>query len=240
MPNEVESGWLLNLYPDAAEAGGCFVSPRRRWRGGPLEPDEDRSASEAIRRARGHIRRYCTANRLNRFWTLTYAGEGNHDPRVFRSDIAAFFRRLKADLGRPFPYLWVPEWHKTGHGLHAHFVVGQYIAKRRIDAAWKDQGFSFGKLIGDLAVGSGSIDEARVAARYLAKYVGKDLGPVSGRHRYDVAQGYQPLVRMLRGASFHEVLSQAEAIMGRSAVEVWDSADDPAWTRPHAVWVRWA
>lgn len=26
--------------------------------------------------------------------------------------------------GDPLPYVWVPEWHKCGHGLHLHFAVG--------------------------------------------------------------------------------------------------------------------
>ena len=33
VPNEVESRWLLNLYPDAGEAGGCFQRPPRPWDG---------------------------------------------------------------------------------------------------------------------------------------------------------------------------------------------------------------
>jgi hypothetical protein len=240
VPNEVEARWLLNLYPEAAEASGCLVSPRRPWHGrGSWEVDEDRSASEAIRRARGAIRRYCAANVLNRLGTLTYAGSGCHDPRAFRSDLAGFFRRLKADLGTALPYLWVPEWHKTGHGLHAHFAVGRFVGRRRIEAAW-GHGFVHIKLLGDLPVGSGAIGEARKAAGYLSKYVGKDLGPEGGLHRYDVAQGFQPNCRRLRGTSLADVLAQATAIMGRPPVEVWDSADVPGWDRPHAVRATWA
>jgi hypothetical protein len=106
VPNEVEAHWLLNLYPDAAEAGGCLVSASRsRMAGDPAEYDEDRSAAEAIRRARGAIRRYCAANRLNRLGTLTYAPPGCADPRQFRRDIRIFFRRLRAEVGEPYPYL---------------------------------------------------------------------------------------------------------------------------------------
>jgi hypothetical protein len=71
VPNVVESRWLLNLYPDAGEAGGCLQSPARPWDGRErFERDEDRSTAEAVRRARGHVRRYCAANRLNRLGTL--------------------------------------------------------------------------------------------------------------------------------------------------------------------------
>src|SRR5215208_7170489 len=97
--------WTLNLYPEAGEAGGC-LRVLAESRGGP--PDPERSLAEAARRARGMIRRYCTANRLNRLGTLTYAGEGCHDPVAVRSDVAVFFRRLRTDLGgEAFPYLWV-------------------------------------------------------------------------------------------------------------------------------------
>jgi hypothetical protein len=242
VPNEVEGRWLLNLYPEAAEAGGCLLSAARPGAGrNPWDPGEDRAATEAIRRARGAIRRYCAANRLNRLGTLTYAGAGQHDPRRFRSDVAAFFRRLRAGLGEALPYLWVPEWHPGGHGLHAHFTVGRYVRQRAIHSAW-GHGFVHIKLLGDLPVGSGAIEEARLAARYLSKYVGKDLGAgtAAGLHRYDVAQGFAPRVRRLRGPTLDDVLGQAAAIMGRPPVGVWDSADDPSWDRPHAVWARWA
>ncbi len=134
MPNVVESRWLLNLYPDAAEAGGCLQSPARPWDGRErFERGEDRSTAEAVRRARGQVRRYCAANRLNRLGTLTYA-EACHDPIQLRSDLAAFFRKLKAAVGSRLPYLWIPEWHPGGHGLHAHFTVGQFVHWRTIKA----------------------------------------------------------------------------------------------------------
>lgn len=241
VPNEVESGWRLSLYPEAAEAGGCFVSPRRPWSGRyAVEPDEDRAMAEAIRRARGHVRRYAAANRLNRLGTLTYA-ESCREPVRLRADLADFFKRLRNGLGRAFPYVWVPEWHPGGHGLHAHFVVGRYIHYRAIRAAW-GRGLVHIKLIGDLPVGSGAIEEARRAGRYVSKYIGKDLGSAgeAGLHRYDVAEGFGPKVRKLRGPSLDDVLAQAIEVMGREPVEVWDSADEPVWDRPHSVRVLWA
>src|SRR3954468_18608321 len=105
--------WALSLYPTAGEAGGCvrFGLSRRSGGSGEWEEDPDRSASEAARRARGKLRRYGTANRLNRLGTLTYRGRGCHDPQQFRRDVGVFFRRLRRSLGGdPFPYMWVPEW----------------------------------------------------------------------------------------------------------------------------------
>jgi len=71
--------WQLSLYPQAAEAGGCLVTPGPREASG-RDADPERSAAEAIRRARAKVRRYGVANRLNRHATLTYAGEGCYDP----------------------------------------------------------------------------------------------------------------------------------------------------------------
>jgi len=120
------------------------------------------------------VRRYCASNRLNRLGTLTYAGAGCHDPQQVRRDAGAFFRRLRDALGGdPQAYVWVPEWHPGGHGPHLHFAVGRYIQRRLIDQAW-GRASCTSSCWGDLPVGSGSLDESRLAARYLAKYVTKD------------------------------------------------------------------
>lgn len=192
--------WSFTLYPDAAEGGGCFRSHRRETpeyvhRG--LAADPSRAALEAARRARSKLRRYAAANRLNRLGTLTYAGEGCHDPLALRADLAAFFRSLRTALGgQPLPYIWVPEWHKSGHGLHAHFAVNRFIKRSVIEHAW-GRGFVHIKMLGDLKVGSGPLEEARSAAGYLSKYVSKTFDEPEfrslGLHRYDVAQGFQPV-----------------------------------------------
>src|SRR5664279_6129221 len=131
-----EASWRLTLYPDAGEAGGVFRSSANGPASRGLSPESDAGA-DAARRARGKLRRYCAANRLNRLGTLTYAGQGCHDPRQVRADVARFFRELRRNLdGAPLAYVWVPEWHKSGHGLHLHFAVGRYIQRQEIAQAW--------------------------------------------------------------------------------------------------------
>lgn len=92
--------WSLTLVKDAHEAGGCFgrVGKSERITGGV--PDPERSAAEAARRARKKVRRYCVANRLNRFGTLTYDGAGCHDPAQVKADVAGFWRELRRLTGR--------------------------------------------------------------------------------------------------------------------------------------------
>jgi hypothetical protein len=233
--------WTFTLYPDAAEGGGSFRSAARSSGGGySVEPAPD-SRPTAARRARGKVRRYCAANRLNRLGTLTYAGAGCHDPAVLRDDVAGFFKRLRRSTGERFPYLWVPEWHTGGHGLHVHFAVGRYVRHGAIETAW-GRGFVHIKLLGDLPVGSGALGEARMAARYLSKYVGKDLGEgeAAGLHRYEVAQGFQPRQWPLDGTSADEVLRWAESCMGGAPEYVWRSRDEEKWEGPPAVWASWA
>lgn len=97
-----QPGWWLSLYPAAGEGGGCFVSswaPGREYVARGKGSDPVRAAEEAGRRARARLRRYCAANGLNRLGTLTYAGEGCHDTAQVRSDVARFFRYLRAGFG---------------------------------------------------------------------------------------------------------------------------------------------
>ncbi|MCU1677356.1 MAG: hypothetical protein JWM93_2114 [Frankiales bacterium] len=237
------ASWRLTLYGTAGEAGGCFVPARRvvhvGVRGAAADPE--RARSEAARRARAKVRRFAAANGLNRLGTLTYRGLGCHDPKQLRADVAHFFRSLRAALGGdPLPYVWVSEWHKTGHGLHVHFAVGRYINRSLIAAAW-GHGFVHIKLLSNLPVGSTLRDEARQAARYLSKYVTKSFTEhTPGLHRYELAQGFQPSARVLLGTSVDGVLRQACAVMSGEPRLRWSSSDADDWLGPPAVWFAWA
>jgi hypothetical protein len=239
----LDAGWRLSLYPEAGEAGGSFryswSAPRVRGIG-PGDPE--RSRIEAARRARTKVRRYCAANRLNRLGTLTYAGEGCHDPREVRAHVGEFFRELRGLLGGdPVAYVWVPEWHASGHGLHLHFAVGRYIGRSLIEQAW-GRGFVHIKLLGDLPVGTGTLGEARQAARYLSKYVGKafEQERVPGLHRYEVAQGFQPVPILVEGTTADAALDAACKQMSGFPDRVWRSDEAPEWHGPPAVWASWA
>ncbi|MFD3448607.1 hypothetical protein ACFDTO_28820 [Microbacteriaceae bacterium 4G12] len=154
-----------------------------------------------------------------------------------------FFRSLRGQLGgKPLAYAWVPEWHKSGHGLHAHYAVGRFVKRAMIEKAW-GHGFVHIKLIGDLPVGSGALSEARIAAGYLAKYVAKTFEDPSARvlglHRYDVAQGFQPKPVALSGRSAGDVLAQASAVVGGVPSAEWSSSSVEDWQGPPAIWAQW-
>lgn len=243
----VPARWVLNLYPGAGEAGGCFVPSLVRRDVGVkgAAADPERAALEAGRRARGMVRRYCAHNRLTRLGTLTYAGAGCHDPRLARADVGVFFRRLRDDLGgAALPYLWVPEWHKTGHGLHLHFAVGRYIPRALIAEAW-GHGFVHIKHLSGVPAGSGQWGQARRAAGYLSKYVAKSFTDVdegqrpAGLHRFDRAQGFTPDVVRLSGTTANDVVGQAcEAVGGRFA-RAWTSDEADGWRGAPALWLQW-
>jgi hypothetical protein len=239
-----QAHWSLTLYPGAGEAGGCFVSARPRsggvgTRGAAGDPA--RARAEAVRRARGKVRRYCASNRLNRLGTLTYGPPFCTDLALVKSDVALFFRNLRDGLGgKPFPYLWVPELHADGRRFHVHFAAGRFIKRGLIDSAW-GHGFVHIKLLGNLPVGSGTWGESRLAARYLSKYVGKafEHSETFGRHRYEVAQGFQPRGQVVRGPSRDGVISKASAVMGSRPSQVWTSDEVQDWKAPPSLWVAW-
>ncbi len=234
----LQPGWRLALYPEAAEAGGSFRGLSRQGSGGVYEVDPDRSVNEAARRARAKVRRYCVANGLNRLGTLTYAGEGCWEQGQLRADLGGFWRRLRAGVGEALPYLWVPEWHPGGHGLHVQFAIGRFVRWRLIERAW-GHGFVGIKLLGDLPTGSGVRGEARAAAGYMSKYVSKDMDRSDGLNRYDVAQGFQPKSEGLFAPTEAEVIALAAERMGEPPAYVWRSVNEERWLGPSAVWLQW-
>lgn len=58
-------------------------------------------------------------------WTLTHAGAGEHRIAKVRRHVERFLAKIvKARHGERFPYVWVPELHESGHGIHVHMAVG--------------------------------------------------------------------------------------------------------------------
>ena len=187
------------------------------------------------------VRRYSAANRLDRLGTLTYAGDGLHDQLALRRHVAHFFKRLRYEVvGEPYPYLWVPEWHKTDHGLHVHFAVDRYIKQTDLAEVW-GRGFTHIKRLGSTQE-VGSLSSARRAAGYLSKYVAKsfhddDRSP--RLHRYEVAQGFRPKVERIFATTREAAIDVASERMGRRPATWWSSDGVEDWQGPPAVWAAW-
>lgn len=239
--------WFMNVYPEAGEAGGGYLRPtvRRKERpelkAGP-SGESSRSALESAARSARRVRRYCAANRLTVMGTLTYAGEGCHDPAQIRADLGDFFRGLRAERGgKAFPYVWVPEWHKTDHGLHAHFGVNRRMPVRMIRDVW-GHGHVFMTQRTGRPSGGGPLAEARHAARYLSKYLSKDVDnrAIPWKHRYDVAQGFEPRCLRVEGWSREEAINLAIAEMGGELpAHTWTSDQTDGWEAAPRVMLRW-
>lgn len=240
---QLRSGWSFRLVPDAMEGGGAWLSARRADRpyGVPgVAVDRSRSLREAGRRARSKARRYVVANRCDKMITLTYA-KACEDRDQFVADLHDFFIGLRAALGgSAFPYLWVPEWHKS-HGLHAHAAVAQYIPFKLVREVWARGRVRIERMAGAPVGRSVPVvaERARICARYLAKYIGKafdDERRVLGRHRYELGQGFQPREVQLTGQSRDEVYAAACDLMRGPADVLWFSPEDAAFT---ALWASW-
>lgn len=234
------SGWRLGLYPDAGEAMAVFRSVAGEDGRRTVGLAEWDSAEVAVRRARTKVRRYCAANQLNRLGTLTYGPPFCRDPKLLREQVGAFFKRLRREMGgEPFAYLWTGERHQDGERLHAHFAVGRYVPRSRIERAWP-HGFVHIKLLGDLPYEASTLDEARLLSRYLAKYVSKTLAERdAGLHRYEVAQGFLPRCVGTIGRSSDEVMWWAASEMGRAPSYVKPSAEWIGYEGPMAVFASW-
>ena len=116
-----------------------------------------------------------------------------------------------ASWAAPLPYVWVPEWHPGGHGAACPLRGRPLVKQAAIREVWA-RGNVHIKLIGDLPVGSGSLEEARRAAGYLAKSVSKNIGDerLERLNRYEVAQGFDQHWRRCTG------LCERAATHGRS------------------------
>ena len=156
-----------------------------------------------------------------------------------------FFRALRQALGgEPLPYVWVPEWHKTDHGLHVHFAVGRFIPRGQIQSGVGSRVRAH-QALSDLPVGSTTWHEARKAAGYLSKYVaksfdGEERERALGLHRYEVGAGFPAAGDPARGpVGRRRCLAKAETVMGGPPAQSWSSDEAEDWKAPPAVWFAW-
>jgi hypothetical protein len=232
------SGWRGRVFPQVGEAVAVpNTDPQKRESRGGCTPEEN--IRRAARRARTQVRRYCVANRLFRMWTLTYGADKGprattHDQVV--NDLGNFVRQLRKSFpGAPkFAYVWVPELHKDGVHYHVHFLVDRFIPHSVMEKAWGHGwvGVPKGKdRHGQQIRGKGA---TRRAAGYASKYVGKAYEDRSaGRHRYECAQGFQPVSLEIRAEQLTSFLGIASAWFGGQVPSwTWSSSSNPAWTGP--------
>lgn len=242
---------VVSIYRDCGEATVSGMTERAfgaaRVAEGPSaeflarqDPDERqrsaRAASEAARRARSKIGRYCVANRLQFMWTLTFA-VAEWDVDTARRAVNSLISKLTAWFGKAFPYLYVFELHPgteenpDGHGLHVHMAVPMYIPHDVFTELW---GLGHTWVSGPRRRGIAAGIAARSSARYLSKYIDKAIedGHDFGRHRYEVAQGFQPHRERVRRWNLADGIRYAIEQFGEQPSFVWMSDQDPTWLGP--------
>lgn len=202
-------------------------------------------------RARVQVRRYAVRNKLTRLVTLTYrcvacsldpcgCGErlGPGDRQTVKRHVNRFLVALREALGvEGLPYVYVVErGTKRTRRLHVHLLLsvdvdleafGELVDEdTRAGGVW-----AHGRVnMRDRPQGSSMREQARSAARYLAKYVSKALGDEDPEwaHSYERSQGYN--VRQAgrrRLPVLADVLDLACVLLGVSLGELeWSWCDD--------------
>lgn len=203
----------------------------------PPPPDDVANWERANRRARVRSRRYIVHNRLRFMWVLTLEGEGLHGAEG-RAEVmelvAQFVRRFRARFGDQ-PYWFSPELHPGGHGWHVNLFVGRRFPWSEVEKLW-GHGYVWAKdwTRDDRVRGASFVEKLRAGASYGAKYAAKDWDAVhlaGGAHRYERAEGFDPVGVLAEVRSVGEGVRLALAHLG-GACRVWWSADADDWQGP--------
>jgi hypothetical protein len=181
---------------------------------------------------------------MRRLITLTYRPPFCLDHGQVVEDVGVFIRKVRKGLGvEAFAYVWVPELHKDGRRYHVHVVVDRFVSKSLVEKSW-GHGFVDVRMIRNQGQGKGTA--MRRVAGYVAKYVAKTYEGGTGmggggRHRYECAQGFQPVSVELeapRPAVFARLAS--EHFGGEPPSSAWSSASVEHWTGPPVEVFEWA
>lgn len=189
-------------------------------------------------RAIANARRFCVRWQLTKLWTFTFKDE-HWEKEVVKAKMNDFMTRWRVlNGGKPFPYLYVLEYHPGGHGLHVHVAVHgdlftDFFALRR---CWGWGRIRFDKNHRR----SGEVrDDARRLAFYLIKYLvkGFDDQHELGEHRYETAQNFAVTVTRRWFSSHQEARAfLSERVNGERFVEVWSDFELEKWDGP-PVWL---
>jgi hypothetical protein len=198
-------------------------------------PDPDADRERSLRRTRGRLRRYSSANRFDRLVTLTNR-DVCLDFDVFTRRLAAFERRLR-QRHPEMPWAFSYELHPEGHGWHAHGGLPWWVAHAELAALWGHGFVHIRRFKGRTGTRPG-LDAARQVGRYIAKYAGKDNEAIPpGRQRYRVRHGYQPeAVRVYLGHP-EDVPGALAWLLEDEPSYRWSSSGSPEWTGPPAWFV---
>jgi len=192
-PREAYRVVFRNYGQGDAEATLTIAKPSNRKKGSHRTPSDNEPSPEklaenqarATARAKTTIRRTIMAACLDHLLTLTYR-ENVQDTRKSWSDLVKFIRLVRAHIPN-WPYVAVMELQERG-AIHFHLAVSGRQDVALLRRLWHSVigGAEHGNI--DVQYFRGS--KARLA-KYLAKYISKDLaeGKGGGVHRYKRSRG---------------------------------------------------
>ena len=210
------------------------------------EVRQQRSKSEAARRARCRVRRICRSYNLSVMVTLTFPGDGIHDYDLALRYVQDFIHDHGMIIHLGGMWLAVPKLHPNGHGCHWHILVSRRFKKSELVKLWNEWTLYLGR---KGVVPSGGAKFVRIdveefenaghASAYAAKYVGKSFdrdSEMKYRKRYLSKKKADVAVQEGGAWCLDEV---REFISAHIDGYVYDSAQDEEWQGPPMVWTSW-
>lgn len=155
----------------------------------PSEPSIGRSTA----RSRITVRDICACNQFDLFCTFTF------DPKRYQSKsiiyckkyMNTWIRNAKARHSKHLEYLIIPELHQSG-AIHFHALFKHYEGDLRPSGIFQNGREVFN--IPHWHFGFSTcckIDNQEAVARYVSKYISKDMITFPGHKRYYCSQGLQ-------------------------------------------------
>ncbi len=149
--------------------------------------------------------------------TLTYKWGHTNRKKVYK-DIENCAVRYKQVFSHTFKYIAVLEYHKTGHGLHAHLIldVPFFDIHDFMKKVWK-QGYCWVNQASRQGVLSGS----RSLSSYILKYIEKDFEVLKARQRrYTKSQSWDTswVTRYFQESSFVNKTNKLELFLEKRNV----------------------
>lgn len=168
--------------------------------------------SNNISRAKSKIFEYAICNDWDYFITCTLDQQKYErtDLHAFRKDLAQFIRDQRKKYKCEIRYLLIPELHRDGKTWHMHGLIGGI--KREMVSEYDDTAPYKLRALGYLNypdyqkkfgfVSLGAIKNKDAIAKYITKYVNKDIEKSVtelGKHTYYCSRGLNQAVKIKQG-----------------------------------------
>jgi hypothetical protein len=167
--------------------------------------NQETDLERSIRRTKKRITDYTLCNPFELFVTFTFKNN-RQDIDEKRRQMANWLRNQRKRNGK-FDYLIVPEFHKDGQSLHFHALFNSYCGTitKAINPKTDKQVIQGGKPVYTLPEYTLGFNNAKniiatpedqhKVARYIKKYIVKDMPMFNNRQRYWVSKGLKlPIV----------------------------------------------